>query len=62
MEALLTKYPEVFEEGLGQMNIFHATLHLKSDATPRFLKARSVPIALKEAIEVELDTLKKLGW
>ena len=61
VEALLTKYQEVFEEGLGQMNTFQATLHLTPDATPRFLKARSVPIALKEGIEVELDRLEKAG-
>ena len=61
VEALLTKYQEVFEEGLGQMNTFQATLHLMPDATPRFLKARSVPIALKEGIEVELDHLEKAG-
>ena len=59
IEALLTKY-QVFEEESGQMNTFKAILHLKSDATSRSLKARSVPIAIK-AIEMELDSLEKAG-
>ena len=61
MEALLEKYSGVFEEGLGQMNTFEATLHLKPNTTPKFHKSRPVPFALKEAVEVELDRLEAAG-
>jgi len=59
MAALLDKYQEVFQEGLGKMSTFEASLHLKPQTTPRFCKARNVPLALKEAIELELDRLEK---
>ena len=61
MEALLTKYADVFKEGLGQMNTFEASLHLKPGAIPKFLKARSVPLAMKEATGAELDHLEGAG-
>ena len=34
---------------------------MKENATPRFYKARSVPFAIKEAIELELDRLEDAG-
>ena len=61
LEVLLDKHKEVFEEGLGKMNTFEADLHLKPNASPKFLKARPVPFALKEAIELELDRLEASG-
>ena len=61
VKALLTKYADVFQEGLGQMNTFEASLHLKPGALPKFLKARSVPLAMKEAIGAELDHLEGAG-
>ena len=61
MEALLRKCQKVFQEGPGWMNTFEASLLLKPQAVPKFLKARSVPFALKEAIDLELDPLRKLG-
>ena len=57
----MAKFPEVFKEGLGHMNTFTATLKLKEGANPRFVRARPVPFALKEAIEQELDRLQKAG-
>ena len=61
VEALLNKYVKVFQEGLGQMNTFEASLQLKSEATSKFCKARSVPFAIKQAIEAELDSLQRAG-
>jgi len=60
-EEFMHKYPEVFKEGLGEMNTFSATLKMKQGSTPRFVKARPVPFALKEAIELELDRLETEG-
>ena len=61
VEALLTKYKEVFREELGQMNTFEASLQLNPGGKPKFLKARAVLFAIKEAIEVELDRLESAG-
>ena len=60
-EALVGKFPEVFEEGLGLMNTFEASLHLKPEYRPKFHKARPVPFALKQAIDRELDRLEGEG-
>ena len=49
MEALLQNHKAVFQEGLGEINTFEATLQLKPTATPKFCKARSVPFALQTA-------------
>ena len=61
VDQLLLKYNKVFTEGLGVMNNFEATLQLKEGARPKFCCARSVPFALKETIEKELDRLEAKG-
>ena len=61
-EFLLRKYEDVYQEELATtMRPFKATLHLKSDAAPRFHKPRSVPFALKEAVGRELDEMEAAG-
>ena len=60
-QRILDKFSDVFEEGLGEMNTFTASLQLKPGVTPRFVKARPVPFALKQAIEQELDRLEEAG-
>ena len=60
-EALLKKYGAVFQEGLGTMHHFQASLHLNKDAIPRFHRPRPVPFALKEAVGRELDRMEKTG-
>ena len=59
LDALLRKYQGVFEEGMGKMNTFTASLQMKPYAKPKFCKARSVPFSLKEAVEKELDRLEE---
>ncbi len=40
-EALLERYAEVFEEGLGPMNTFEASLSVKPGCKPLLLTHRS---------------------
>ncbi len=61
VEALLQKFPQVFEEGMGKMNTFQASLQLKPGTTPKFVEARPIPFSLKQAIEQELDRLEEAG-
>ena len=61
MEALLQTHKAVFQEELGEINTFEATLQLKPTATPKFCKARQVPFALQTAVERELDRLEDEG-
>lgn len=58
-KILKDEYPEVFAEGLGTFKS-QIRLHLKDD-TPVFVKARTLPLALRERVERELDRLQREG-
>lgn len=62
LQSLINKYNYVFEPGLGTFNKGKIFLKLKSDsATPKFVRARPLPFALREKVENELNNLQKLG-
>ena len=61
VSALKCKYSEVFSEALGTISPFRATLSVTTDAKPKFCKPRSVPLALKERVEKELERLQQEG-
>eukprot|EP00731_Ephydatia_muelleri_P015883 Em0009g307a len=61
LAQLLKEYNAVFSAELGTIKTFKARLVLKKGALPKFCRARSVPFALRPAVEAELDRLKKLG-
>lgn len=57
--SLREMFPEVFAEGLGTFKTkFH--LYLKDD-TPVYVKARSLPLALRQRVEQELERLQREG-
>ena len=57
----LSKYGSIFRDGIGKVKGVKASLTLKKDAKPKFLKARPVPYALKPKIEQELENLERQG-
>lgn len=57
----LQKYSNVTKDDLSKIRGMEATLTLKFDAKPVFLKARSVPFRLINLIDKELDSLEKEG-
>ena len=59
--ALQDKYQEVFSETLGTITPFQAKLSVTKDAKPKFFKPRSIPFALRERVESELDRLESDG-
>ena len=61
IDSLVGKYPGVFQEGLGTLKHFKATLQLQPNATPRFCRPRPLPFAIKEQVERELDRLVEQG-
>ncbi len=61
LQELLGKYENVFQEGLGTMQGFQAKIIVDSQATPRFCKARTVPYAMREKVEEELNRLVMEG-
>ena len=61
LQDILTRYQEVFKEGLGTYKGGEVRLDIDPKATPRFFKARSVPYAMREKVEQELDRLAQEG-
>lgn len=59
VQALRNEFPEVFAGGLGTCKS-RIKLHLK-EKTPIFVKARALPLALRERVERELDRLQSEG-
>ena len=59
--TLLDQHKAVFAEGLGTVKTNRAKLHLRSSATPKFCKARSIPFAIKDIIGAELNSLEAAG-
>ena len=53
--ALQNRYQEVFSEKLGTITPFQAKLSVAPNTQLKFFKPRTVPFALKEQIESELD-------
>ena len=55
LDFLLDKYSVLFQNELVTISRIEAKLSVKSDAVLKFCRARSVPYALKEAIEKDLE-------
>ena len=58
---LLNKHQAIFTDELGTIKSLRAKLNLKSDARPKFHKARSLPFALKDVVEKEIGRLEAAG-
>ncbi|KAG1937621.1 gag-pol fusion protein [Pimephales promelas] len=57
LQQVLFQHAEVFKEELGTLRGATATLHVPTDAAPRFFRPRSVPFALKTKVEEEINRL-----
>ena len=57
-DQLLQEYAEVFRKELGTVQGVQARLEVKEGAVPRFHKPRSVPYAIRSAIEQDLERLE----
>ena len=51
------EFAELFKPDLGTLKIATEKLYLKQNSTPRFMKARSVPLTIREKVEVELERM-----
>ena len=61
LHDLLEHYGDLFSDKLGTVKGVTAKLHLKPDARPVYHKARSVPYALREAVDAELKRMESEG-
>ena len=51
----------MFQEGLGKMEGFKAKLYVDPSVKPQYFRPRSIPFALRDKVEEELDWLVAEG-
>ena len=51
------EFAELFKPGFGTLKIATAKLYLKQNSTSCFMKARSVPLTIREKVEAELERM-----
>ena len=61
IDKLLQKHEILFKDELGTMKNIQVRLCVKSDAIPKFCRARAAPYALRPIIEKDLMRLEKMG-
>ena len=61
LEKVLKQHENVFKEEMGLLKDFQVHIPVDPSISPKFFKARSVPYALKEKIDNELDRLVREG-
>ena len=61
LKEILTANEEVFKDELGTVAGVKAKIYVDQNAPPNYFKARPVPYALKEKVELELERLEKDG-
>lgn len=61
LQGLLEKHKELFSDSYEGIEGFKAHITVKEDVTPKFFKARPVPYAMKDRVEIELDKLEANG-
>ena len=59
LQDVLEQHNTVFKPELGRIKGVEARLHINPEAQPRFYKLRSVPYALRQKVEQELDRLEE---
>ena len=59
VEQVVEQNREVFQQGLGKTEGVQAKLHLDTQAKPLYFKDCSVPYALRQKVEQELERLEK---
>jgi hypothetical protein len=60
LQEVLDKH-SVFKDELGLVKGTEAKIHVDPQAAPRFCKPRTVPYALREKVDQELEKLRKAG-
>ncbi|XP_018403549.1 PREDICTED: uncharacterized protein K02A2.6-like [Cyphomyrmex costatus] len=61
LDALLKEYSDVFDQPIGTIKGFKAKLMLKEDAIPCFSKPCTIPLALQDKVDKELEKMIKSG-
>ena len=54
LKIVTNKYPNVFSEKLGTIKGVQAKINVIPNSKPKFMKARTVPLLMKAAVELEI--------
>lgn len=58
---VMTRYEEVFKEGLGEYNGPEVVINCKPEVQPKFMRSRPVPFAIRDRVCDEIDRLVSIG-
>ncbi|XP_061705289.1 uncharacterized protein K02A2.6-like [Cydia pomonella] len=61
LKQILDKHTTLFDGKLGKVKDYQVNIHIKPDAQPKHITARSIKFSMKKNIEVELDRLVEEG-
>ena len=61
LKTVTNKYPNVFSEKLGTIKGVQAKINVIPNSKPKFMKARTVPFAMKAAVELEIERMENEG-
>ncbi len=60
-ENIKQQYPELFSDTMGKLKGIKAKIELTDNARPSFLRARPVPLSVKELVETDINRLEREG-
>jgi len=58
LDTLKARYADLYNDKLGTLSNFKTKLHLTENVVPIFMRARPVPYAMHDRIEVEQNQLE----
>ena len=61
LDIRLYRHKALFQDGLGTMQGYEASLHVDPQAVPKYCKARPIPYAMRAKVEEELQRLVSEG-
>ncbi len=61
LDTILKNYETIFSSDLGCLKGQKVALSVKPNCVPKFFKPRTVPFALKNKVEMELNRLQQQG-
>ncbi|XP_037555143.1 uncharacterized protein K02A2.6-like [Dermacentor silvarum] len=61
LKDMISRFPDVFSEGLGNFAGVKAKIRVPEDVKPRFFRPRPVPFASKDMVAQELQRLQREG-
>ena len=61
LRDIVEAHAELFKDELGMVTGTTAKIHVDSEAQPRFCRPRTVPYALREKVDKEIECIEKEG-